>query len=144
MTHEERIEFLRSNKTIVIATVGLDGRPHLAPLWYDVHDDGVLTVWTRAVLQKVRNLERKAEATALVEDGHNFSDIRGVSMKCSVEIVRDPQRVGEIGHDIMTRYLGQGDAERDAFVEAQAAVRVGLVLTPTSIVSWDHTKQTRR
>src|SRR5207237_10074008 len=37
-----------------------NGRPHLMPLWYVV-DDGVVTAWTYAKSQKVRNLERKPQ-----------------------------------------------------------------------------------
>lgn len=142
MTFEERLAFLRENRTLILATIGPAGRPHLAPLWYGIRPDGSLTAWTRGGVQKVHNLARLPEATVLVEDGTDFSDIRGVSMECAVTIVREPAEIREIGRDIMERYMGppQVSEERDAFLDAHARVRVGLLFVPTKTTSWDHTK----
>ena len=57
MSDEEVAAFLAEQRTVICATNGRDGWPHLMPLWYVVRD-GELWAWTYAKSQKVRNLER--------------------------------------------------------------------------------------
>ena len=60
----ERAAFLDAQRTLVCATLGPEGRPHLAALWY-VPAGGRLDCWTYAASQKARNLERNPRATLL-------------------------------------------------------------------------------
>ena len=53
----------RSEKTVICATNGHDGFPHLMPLWYVVRED-TLWAWTYAKSQKAKNLERDPSPTA--------------------------------------------------------------------------------
>src|SRR5438094_3085312 len=68
MSEAELARFLGEERVVTCASIGPNGRPHLMPLWYVV-DDGVVTAWTYAKSQKVRNLERKPQATLQVEAG---------------------------------------------------------------------------
>ena len=68
MTDDEVGAFLDEERTVICATNGRDGWPHLMPLWYVVRD-GRLWSWTYAKSQKTRNLERDPRATLLVESG---------------------------------------------------------------------------
>ena len=45
MTNEEIARFLDAGRTLQLATVGADGFPHLAPMWYLVRDGDV---WFRS------------------------------------------------------------------------------------------------
>jgi general stress protein 26 len=142
MTDEEVVEFLAAGRVLTAATLGPNGRPHLVPLWY--HPAGTtLSTWTFARAQKAVNLRREKHLTALVESGEDYSELRGVSMECDVELVEDPARVAEIGRSLLARYGGgatpEGTTVEDV-VTAQAAKRLGLVCRPTKIVSWDHRK----
>jgi pyridoxine/pyridoxamine 5'-phosphate oxidase len=47
----------------VLATVRADGRPHAAPVWYDVDDDGSLVFNTGEGTVKGRNLRRTGRAS---------------------------------------------------------------------------------
>jgi PPOX class probable F420-dependent enzyme len=51
-----------------LATVRADGRPHLAPVWYDVDDDGTVVFNTGASTVKGRNLQRDPRASLCVDD----------------------------------------------------------------------------
>ena len=62
MSQEEAGAFLAEERTVICATNGKDGFPHLMPLWFVVRDDE-LWAWTFAKSQKVRNLERDPRAT---------------------------------------------------------------------------------
>jgi PPOX class probable F420-dependent enzyme len=143
MTQEEIRAFLAEHKVINVATMGPNGRPHLTPLWYYPHEDGMAT-WTYRKSQKAANLRRLPEATVLIESGESYEKLCGVSMECDVALVDDADAVAEIGTRLLARYSDGGGrggpAAPPEFVAAQAAKRVGLVLTPTRTVSWDHAK----
>ncbi|MEU6645960.1 pyridoxamine 5'-phosphate oxidase family protein [Saccharomonospora sp. NPDC046836] len=136
MTTEEVIAYVAEQKVINVATLNPSGRPHVAPLWYVPRGESVAT-WTYRKSQKVANLRRLPEATVLIESGDSYEKLRGVSMECDVEIIDDTDAVATIGAELLLRYTGQ---DAPAAVAQQAPKRVGLVFTPTRIVSWDHTK----
>lgn len=140
MSAEERRAFLAEGQTLTCATIGPGGRPHLVPLWY-VPDGETLLTWTYAASQKARNLQRDPRATVLVEDGEQYQELRGVSMECDVELLREPDQVAAIGLALTARYAGGepvGQAREQ--VLRQAAKRVGVRFTPTHVASWDHRK----
>jgi len=144
MSPAELAELLAEARVMTCATIGPNGRPHLMPLWYVV-DDGVISSWTFAKSQKVRNLERLPQATLQVEAGEAYNELRGAMLECDVEIVRDLEGVTTIGAAIAIRQFRLGDVTPDspevrASVAGQAAKRVGLRFRPTRVVSWDHRK----
>ncbi|TCP54138.1 PPOX class probable F420-dependent enzyme [Tamaricihabitans halophyticus] len=141
MTPDEVVAYLAEQRVANIATIGPNGRPHLAPVWYVPRDTGLAT-WTYGSSQKVANLRRLAQATVLVEDGDSYERLTGVSMECDVSIIEDPAEVLAIGTGLTERYsgLGAGNGDAQEFLRAQASKRVGLVCTPTKVVSWDHRK----
>lgn len=131
--------FLDEERTVICATNGHDGLPHLMPLWY-VMRDGEVWAWTFAKSQKVRNLERDPRATIQVEAGQEYDQLRGVMLRTDVELIRDGVAVAELGMEIFARY-GSGDsADARAAVEAQAAKRVGLRFVERGRATWDHRK----
>ncbi len=140
MREDEVLAFLDEERVVVCATNGKDGFPHLMPLWYVVRD-GELWAWTFAKSQKVRNLERDARATLQVEAGEEYQELRGVMLKCDVEVIRETDRVLDLGLAIFARYTGGevGDEVR-AMVEKQAAKRVAMRFAERDRATWDHRK----
>ena len=142
MTDAELAAFLDEQRTVIVATNGRDGWPHLMPLWYTVRD-GELWSWTYARSQKVRNLERDARVTWQVEAGSEYQELRGVMVKARVELVRDVDVVAAFGVELFERYTGTRplpDAV-DAMVRAQAPKRVAMRFAPSEpAVTWDHAK----
>ena len=143
MTEEELQAFLAEEKTVIAATNGHDGFPHLMPLWFVVWD-GRLWGWTYAKSQKARNLERDPRATLQVEAGLAYEELRGAMLRCEVRLHRDPQVLERIALALVERYTGaQPDAvaaAQDAF-RAQIPKRVGLEFVETGRrVTWDHRK----
>jgi PPOX class probable F420-dependent enzyme len=144
MTDAEVEDFLRANLKVQVATLGKDGEPHLSTLFYVVRD-GRIAFWTYARSQKIRNLERDPRVSALVEDGTDYFELRGVSISGRAEVVRDPDGIWAIGSAVATRMVGAQDFEElgeigRAEVERQAAKRLGVVIQPDSLASWDHSK----
>src|SRR5271154_2841557 len=137
MSEAEVETFLGQERTVTCATVGPRGWPHLMPLWYVLRDPGDggssprIWAWTYAVSQKVRNLERDPRATAQVEAGESYEELRGAMLECEVLVHRELDVVKALGHEIFARYAaarGQPPAENlpaavGEMVDKQAAKR---------------------
>ncbi|GAA1671084.1 pyridoxamine 5'-phosphate oxidase family protein [Fodinicola feengrottensis] len=140
MTEDEVTAFLEDQRTIVVASVGPNQRPHLVPLWY-VPVGQIIETWTYGKSQKVYNLRRDARATVLVETGDSYDQLRGVSLECDVVIDDTLQEVTRIGRTMAERYSGGAlDEAGVAAIQKQASKRVLLRFVPTAAVSWDHRK----
>jgi PPOX class probable F420-dependent enzyme len=140
MTGDELAAFLSEQRTVICATHGPDGWPHLMPLWYVVRGDDIWA-WTYAKSQKVRNLERDSRATLQVEAGDSYDQLRGVMIEATTEIVRDAAAVAELGAELAERYGGATlEAAALEAIRAQAAKRVALRFLARRIASWDHRK----
>ena len=135
MSDEEVLAFLEEERTLTCATVGTDGWPHLMPLWYVVRD-GECWAWTYAKSQKVRNLERESRCTLQIEAGTEYSQLRGVMLKCAAAIHREPEVVAAVGTELARRY---GGADGHVTPE-QATKRVALQFISANVASWDHRK----
>ncbi len=145
MTDAEVAAFLAEERTVICATIGQDGFPHLMPLWYVMRDED-LWCWTFAKSQKVRNLERDPRATLQVEAGEDYRELRGVMLKCDVTVHRATERVAALGTELFIRYRpggpdrGELDEDVRQMVLAQAPKRVALQFRARSRASWDHRK----
>jgi hypothetical protein len=141
MSSEEAQAFLGEQRTVIVASHGARGWPHLMPLWYTLRD-GELWAWTFAKSQKVRNLERDDRATLQVEAGQEYAELRGVMIEARAVIHREVEPVTEFGVELFERYSGSsgGGPEFLEVIRAQAAKRVALQFVAQRTVSWDHRK----
>jgi PPOX class probable F420-dependent enzyme len=114
-------EFLTSNMKVQVATIGPDGAPHLTTLFYVV-EQGQIAFWTYGASQKVVNLRRDPRISCLVEDGEDYFELRGVSIQGTARLVEDYEDIG------------------DEIVDKQARKRVGVIVEPVKVASWDHRK----
>jgi PPOX class probable F420-dependent enzyme len=140
MSDAELAAFLEEERTVICATNGRDGFPHLMPLWYVLRGTD-LWAWTFAKSQKTRNLERDPRATLQVEAGTEYAELRGAMLKCNVTVHRDSDLVAALGLELFQRYTAGavGDDVR-AMVRAQAPKRVALQFSARSSATWDHRK----
>ena len=141
MTADEVSAFLDQERTVICASNGRDGWPHLMPLWYVVRD-GELWAWTYGASQKVRNLQRDPRATLQVEAGDTYDQLRGVMIEADTTIHFELERVTELGLRLAQRYGGATPpTEATDAVRAQAAKRVALQFVARRSASWDHRKR---
>lgn len=146
MTGDEMEAFLREQRKVQVGTVGKDGAPHLTTLFHVVRD-GRIAFWTYGSSQKVRNLERDPRITCLVEAGEDYFELRGVSVQGTAELVREYDEVLDLGTAVAVRMFGLQGAEQLGeqgleIVRQQARKRVGILVTPGKVASWDHAKLT--
>jgi general stress protein 26 len=140
MTDAEVRSFLVQQRTVICATNGAGGWPHLMPLWFVVRGAD-LWAWTYAKSQKVRNLERDPRATLQIETGETYDQLRGVMLEATTELHRDIDTVAALGAEILARYGGGSvSAEVTDAILAQARKRVGLQFVVQRTASWDHRK----
>jgi PPOX class probable F420-dependent enzyme len=143
LTEDELEEFLASNMKVQVATNGPDGHPHLTTLFY-VMVDGQMFFWTYGKSQKIQNLRRDPRVTCLVEDGTDYFELRGATIFGKARLIEDYDQLVDLGGRVATvmangEDLGEFGAQ---IVSQQARKRVGVIVEPDKIATWDHRKMT--
>src|SRR5690348_6155707 len=92
MSTEERDAFLAAQRVCRVATIGSDG-PHATPLWFGW--DGT-DFWLYSITRAKRwaDLQRDPRISAVVDDGVDYLELRGVEIIGTVEIVGEVPRTG--------------------------------------------------
>jgi PPOX class probable F420-dependent enzyme len=139
MTDAEAAEFLATERTVQVASIGPDGTPHLVPMWFAVIE-GRIAFWTFARSQKALNLRRDPRVTCLVEAGESYGDLRGVSITGRAEIADDYATVLDVGSAVYARYMGAMNHASRQGVEHEARKRVAVFVNAERTASWDHRK----
>jgi PPOX class probable F420-dependent enzyme len=139
MTDEEVEQFLDGRHTMNVATIGPDGRIHLVAMWYGFLE-GAPAFWTYGKSQKILNLRRDPRITALVEDGEQYDELRGVELVGTGTVVEDRERIMALGRSVFERYTGPYSEEMEPVLEATGAKRLVVKVEVESVVSWDHRK----
>lgn len=140
MTEAELRAFVDEQRTIICATNGVRGWPHLMPLWFVVRGAD-LWAWTYAKSQKVRNLERDPRATLQIETGDTYDQLRGVMFEATTTLHHDTDEVAALGAELLARYGGGAvSAEINEAILAQARKRVALQFIVQRTATWDHRK----
>jgi PPOX class probable F420-dependent enzyme len=134
MTDEEVRVFLSAlpARTAKLATVRPDGRPHIAPVWYDVDEDGSLVFNTGASTVKGRNLQREPRVSLCVDDDRppfSFVVVEGLA-----DVTDDLEEVRLWAGKLGGRYMG---AERTEEYAARNGVAGELLVRvrPERVVS---------
>lgn len=139
MTPQEITDFLASQRTANLVTLGADGHPHAIAMWYALID-GEIWFETKAKAQKTVNLRRDPRCTILVEDGLTYDQLRGVSVEGTAEIVEDPDALWAVGVSVWERYNGEYSEEIKPLVELMLNKRIAIRVKVDRIRSWDHRK----
>jgi len=141
MTDEEFTDFLAANMKVQVATIGPEGEPHLTTLFYVV-DDGKIAFWTYGRSQKIVNLRRDARITCLIEDGEEYFELRGATITGTARLVEEYDDIKVLGAKVAKVMAGDVDLGEfgDQIVSQQALKRVGVVVEPDKIATWDHRK----
>lgn len=139
MTDTETATFLERSRIANLATLGRDGMPHLVAMWYALID-GEVWFETKAKSQKAVNLRRDPRVTVLVEDGHTYDTLRGVSIEGHAQIVDDADSIARVGISVWERYTGPYSDEVKPLVEQMMNKRIAVRVAVDRVRSWDHRK----
>jgi PPOX class probable F420-dependent enzyme len=140
MTDDEISAFLEQQRSLQVASINMDGTPHLVTMWYGFID-GSIVFWTYAKSQKVANLRRDPRISCLVESGLKYEELKGVSITGRGELSDDREYVLQVGAAVLPRYnmVEIDDGVREV-LQRMGAKRVAITIHPSKIVSWDHAK----
>jgi PPOX class probable F420-dependent enzyme len=133
MSENEWRTFLQSPvRPGTLATTRKDGRPHVAPVWYDIDDEGRIVFNTGANTVKGHAIRREGRATFCVHDDQppfSFVVIEGTTTwSGEVEDLRPwAARIGG-------RYMGADRADEYGARNGQPGELV-VWLTPTNVVA---------
>ncbi|KAA0103408.1 pyridoxamine 5'-phosphate oxidase family protein [Mycolicibacterium sp. P1-5] len=139
MSDAEIADFVARSRTGTMATIGVDGQPHLVAMWYGVLD-GDIWVETKAKSQKAVNLRRDPRVSFLIEDGMTYDTLRGVSFEGVAEIVEDPDIIFKVGVSVWERYNGPYTDDLKPAVDMMMNKRVAVRIAAKRTRSWDHGK----
>lgn len=148
-TPAELDEFLAEEMTLIVSTLGKDGRPHTSPMWYFMEDRKIVfRSFTKS--QKIVNLRRDPRLTVLVERGIAYAELQAVMIHGTATLIDgtdDPEYVLETYRRLAARYpmVGPEPTELDPdaldqFFGRFAPKNTAVIVEPDRIVSWDHTK----
>jgi hypothetical protein len=138
MTDEERDTFLAETRTCRVASVGADGAPHVTPLWFAW--DGT-SLWLTSIVKSQRwtDIGRDNRVSVIVDGGVEFTELHGVELRGTAEVVGEVPRTVEPAAGLETperifadKYAG-GQMHHDGR-------HAWLKVTPEKIVSWDFRK----
>jgi len=133
MTESEWRAFLRSPvRPATLATTRKDGRPHVAPVWYDVDDDGTILFNTGATTVKGHAVRRDGKVALCVQDDR--PPFSFVLVEGDATWTDDLDQVRAGAARIGARYMGADRADEYGArngVPGELLVRV----TPTRVVA---------
>jgi PPOX class probable F420-dependent enzyme len=146
MSDTEILGFLQDARLLQVATIGRDGTPHLAPMWFVV-EDGKIVFRSFSKSQKIVNLRRDPRLTVLVESGDAYEELRGVMIKGDAHLITDPGQVLATYGRLAAKYAMVGPEPVDLDPEALEAAfgrfapkNTAVVVEPVKVTSWDHRK----
>lgn len=139
MTDAEVTALLGASRKVQLATINPDGTPHLVTMFYALID-GRIAFWTYRTSQKARNLARDPRLACLIEDGDDYFELRGVQVTGTVRTIEDQAGILDIGRRIAGGLSGVPDGALDDYVAHAARKRLGYIVEPTRVISWDHRK----
>src|SRR5438067_4328742 len=134
MSDEEVREFITTTPphTGKLATVRADGRPHVAPVWYAVDDDGSIVFTTGEDTVKGKNLRRTGYGAMSIDDER--PPFSFVMFEGPVALNDDLDQVRRWATVLGGRYMGEETAE--AFGDRNAVPGELLArLTPAKVTS---------
>jgi hypothetical protein len=138
MSPAEVDEFLRTERTCRVATIGADG-PHATPLWFGW--DGS-SIWLYSITRSKRwaDLQRDPRISVVVDAGVDYVELRGVEITGTVDVIGEVPRTGQADDQLAEiealfaqKYMGGAQMFHDG---RHAWLRV----TTSKLASWDFRK----
>ncbi|MDG2428661.1 MAG: pyridoxamine 5'-phosphate oxidase family protein [Acidimicrobiales bacterium] len=145
MDEDELAAFVEEQKSLQVACHDRDGSIHLSTLWFAMVDSR-FAFGTYTKSQKIVNLRRDNRITVLLEDGHEYDQLRGMMVKGRAVLhAQDSDdgvaQVRRVALAVMSRNEpGIPEEHFEAVVDLWAAKRTVVMVEPEQIITWDHTK----
>ena len=100
----KRIEFLKKQKILHLATIDKTSTPHIAPVWY-MYSVNKIYIGTNTKTEKAKNIKSHKKVSFCVDVGVNSPNIFGVMGQGSAKLIKDAQTVSRLEKKILLRYF---------------------------------------
>ncbi len=135
--------FVAQAPTGMLTTLRRDGWPVTLPVWFAALDQAIY-IPSFGALKKVGRIERDQRASFLVESGRAWTELRGVTMSATADILREGEEVDRVRAAIDAKYPPGINVPFDRLPRAVQAFHgtdsVIIRLRPVKIISWDNAK----
>jgi PPOX class probable F420-dependent enzyme len=139
MTPQERDEFLRNSRTIVLSSIDPRGYPHAVAMWF-VMDNGCARMTTYAKSQKAVNIQRNPKVALMAESGATYDTLKGVLIRGRATLSDDVDACVQTLTRIHQKMMGAMPEGIEQALKQQARKRVLITVFPERVSSWDHSK----
>jgi nitroimidazol reductase NimA-like FMN-containing flavoprotein (pyridoxamine 5'-phosphate oxidase superfamily) len=132
LTEEELNELLTSERSLRIGTVGPDGGPHVAPMWFVWHGG---SIWLNSLIRsrRTKDLASGSPVALCVDAGTDYFELRGAVLYGIPKEITDDPELTEVRQLFGRKYWNIDE------IPATKS-HVWLRVTPDRIVSWDFKK----
>ena len=100
----KRIEFLKKQKILHLATVDKTGTPHIVPVWY-MYSAKKIYIGTNTKTEKAKNIKTHKKVSFCVDVGVNSPSIFGVMGQGTAKLIKDTNTVSRLAKKILLRYF---------------------------------------
>lgn len=138
-TNAERDAILDSARVCRVATSGVGGAPHVAPLWF-VWDGKHLWLNSLVKSQRWADLIHNPRAAVVVDGGESYHELHGVEIEGEVEIVGEVPRGSGTVDELTSVELAYARKYSQSDNFSPDGRHAWLRIRPTKITSWDFRK----
>ena len=100
----KRIEFLKKQKILHLATIDKTSTPHIAPVWY-MYSVNKIYIGTNTKTEKAKNIKTHKKVSFCVDVGINSPNIFGVMGQGNAKLIKDTLTVSRLAKKILLRYF---------------------------------------
>jgi PPOX class probable F420-dependent enzyme len=135
MSQDEMELFLQAPLHAIVGTNGVDGPPHLSPVWY-LFENGRFYISFSTQTAKYRNLQRDPRISVCIDGG--YPDYRTVMVTGKAQLLPegDPLQA-EMCWRIIRQYHETEAAARRYAESVRDTVSAMIVVTPEKVISQD-------
>ena len=100
----KRIEFLKKQKILHLATIDKTSTPHIVPVWY-MYSANKIYIGTNTKTEKAKNIKTSKKVSFCVDIGVNSPSIFGVMGQGTAKLIKDTNTVSRLAKKILLRYF---------------------------------------
>ena len=129
-----KVQFLKKQKILHLATIDSKGTPHLVPVWYR-YIGKKFYIGTNTKTSKAKNITKNSRVCFCVDVGI-WSPIDGVMGTGKAKLIKDQSKVKKIAGQILLRYFKtlRGRSAKQLLDQTDCIIEI----TPLRVTSWHY------
>ncbi len=129
-----KVQFLKKQKILHLATIDSKGAPHLVPVWYK-YVGKKFYIGTNTKTSKAKNIAKNNKICFCIDAGV-WSPIDGVMGTGKAKLIKDGDKVKKIASEILLRYFKtlKGRSAKQLLDQTDCIIEI----TPLKVTSWHY------